>query len=259
MKNYQKKILIKMGLKDTKKVLESLRGKDLDKYHYFRLKMFGNKDKDYFEITEFRGSEKNIFNYDNLTEWDLEEYEYQKAHKTEVRKEYDSLYIQPMHFMALTKSFSFEKKRSINYGMLQSLRWYIIERVLENLIEIADNKYPSILERKDLFDFTSMPKRKAAGKEEELDILTKKIYENYHKMDDYIVNNIKDLSGYTFYMEGGEFMEGLNNYLIGGFEASDNINFNSFFNDFYELEESGKIVEQRIKEITKKFKKEIID
>lgn len=253
MKKYQKTILKKMGLNPTKEVRDDLRGKNLDKYHYLRLKMFGIKKYDYFEI--FERDTENIFSNKNITEWDKKEYKYQKEHLTDVRKEYDSLYIQPIHFMAI-------EKENYKYGLLESLRWYILEAVLENIRNMVEEKYPT---PKEYIDFENIERKallrvmnKQKDRLPEHKELIKKVYASYHDMDDYIVENIKDLSGFTFFIEGGEFMEGLNYYIIGGFEASDNINFKTFFNDFNKLKKDSKIIDERIKKITIFFKEKLI-
>ena len=78
MKHYEKRILKKMGLKPSKKVFENLNPKEVDVYNKHRQEELGKKEYEYFEITEPGSSEKDIFSYENIRDWDEENFHFQE-------------------------------------------------------------------------------------------------------------------------------------------------------------------------------------
>jgi len=211
--------------------------------NYKRQLEVGKKEYDYFEILNSR---KDIFKFKNLKEWDEDEYIYQKSVKTMVREKYDSLYIPPTFFRAI-------KDNKIYYGILKSAREYLLEETITMLMNKVDKKYP--LEERSIDDILSNlgnnEEPKAFGKEKEREELRKNIMKNYLNIEEEIVENIDSLSDKTFKIVGGEFMEGINTYIVGGFKAAESINFKTFFKDFENKEESFNLLTEKLESFQK--------
>lgn len=267
MKKEQIMILKKIGLKPSKKNLEKLDGENLYKYNTLMQKLKGKKEFDYFSIIEYGISSEDIFEkYKNIKEWDLENYLFQKEHETMVRDEYDSLYLSATLFRAIEKQ-EFSDNKELIYGNLESARSYIFEKIYRKLEKEIQNKYPYIyvqsykeptfkkIKGKKLYEMADTELR-AGGKEKELSDIKKRLRELYNNIEDDIVFELNKFSGYTFkkYGKGSRF-DRLDTFIVGGFEAAENISFKTFFNDFYLRLQPIELLKKPTKKILKKYKK----
>lgn len=231
---------------------------NLDKYNECVQRKIGKKEYKYLtlngyrDLTDFSKSIKDV---------DFEDYLYQKENQTMVRENYDSLYLPEIWFRAIDKKFDFGKEELI-YGSLISAREYGLNYVFNKLEKDIDKKYPFIYKRETLEKteggFFSMSLTvKAGGKEKERKELRDLLFTKRTEIEDEVLKVLEPLSGYTFkkYPKG---KEGTEFFIIGGFKAAENIFYKSFFDDFYEREESVDLLKKELKKVYKRFKKELI-
>ena len=261
----EKKILKKMRSK--KKNFDKLSEKEKYKFNAIRQKLKGKKKYDYFEITE-PGHSKDIFKFDNLKEWDFLNYEFQKKHGTLLRDTYDTLYMPGDWFRALElDSFG---KRNLTYGQLESARSYILSSVIDKLQEVIDSIYPVIYiipygektfkptKDKKAYTMTELETR-SCGNEKVRDALMTKLISLTEKIEEDIIKRLKPYEGYTFrkYSEGPRHKM-LDIFIIGGFEAAENISFKTFFKDFVERQQPVEYLDKIIDRIFKNYKRELV-
>jgi len=253
-----------------------------------------DKEKDYLYCSEIGriDKEKTIFDYKNVLEWDKKWWQFQKDSISEENlsgknqkkwfktnyKKYNTLYMIGEWFRWIEKE-DFDNKSSkghMVYGTLISLNSYIVTEVSEFIDKKIDKKYPNMFYkkyRKPMFKkikdskFSTMEKLKirAGGYEKELEVLKKLKRKNFYKIEKLILKSIEKYSNYTFtkwtyeeYKKSEKIENGIKNMIFGGKKAAEKINYNTFLDDFYKLEQPFGIVEKLIKKINKKIEKKYL-
>jgi len=279
------KILKKMNIKPTEKAFDKLTKKETYKYNVYRQKFIGKKAYEYFTLNEPGSILNKIFKFNNIKDWDEDNFHFQEKSRKEAIdeqrkwqkkrgekltkkykvKNYTSLYMIGNWFRAIEK-VEYSQRKSFLYGQIESASSYVFIEVLEKLEDIINTKYPSILAKPyGTAMFESIPNSKhskladyetrAAGKEKEL-LQAENILRNLHeKIENDVLDRIKPYSGYTFrkYSEGSKYDQ-LDNFIIGGFEAAKDISFKTFFHDFYKRRQPVEVLDNLIIELTEKYK-----
>ena len=264
MSKIETKILKKMKVKS--KNFDDLSEKEKYKFNTIRQKKIGKKEYDYFEITE-PGGEDKIFKYKNLKEWDKENYEFQKKHKTMVRENYDELYMPGDWFRALElNDFG---KRELTYGQLESARSYVTLNAYEKLSDYIEYLYPSIHVRKygtKMFEPTEDKKYsqltdfeiRSAENEEKRKLIEKKLREFSNNIEETAISLLKPYKKYTFRKYSNKPRHDmLDKFIIGGFEAAENISFKTFFHNFVENQQPVEYLDKLIEIIYRKYKRKL--
>jgi len=260
----EKKLLKKLGFPTN---FDKLTEEQRYKYNSVRQKKIGNKKYDYFEITE-PGHSKKIMKFKNIKDWDYKEYKFQKKHHTAVRPVYDQLYMPGSWFRVLElNDFG---KRELTYGSLESARSFLFQLVFEKLNDLIDLKYPYIHVRPygtkmfektedKRFSIMTSYETRACGFEKERKELEKKLFELYNEIDDTIVSMLKPYQGYTFrkYSDTPKY-DMLDSFIIGGFEAAEDISFKTFLKDFTKRQQPVEYLERIGEQIYRKYKKRLL-
>lgn len=261
-----KKILKKMNKKYTKNFFDKFTEKEKYIFNSYRQKIKYKKKYDYFCITEL-GKNKSIFKFNNLLEWDKENYVFQKENQTEVRDNYDCLYMSGDWFRALElNDFG---KRNLVYGIIISVNSYLTEIVYDKLADYIDKKYPSIICRPyGVPLFENIPNSKyskmndsetrANGKEKELEKLKLKLRGFWREIENQVLLEVKSLEGCTFRkVTEGSIYDKSDYFIFGGIEAAKNTNPKTFFKDFYDKLQPIEILDQIANKVYSKFKKNL--
>ena len=155
------------------------------------------------------------------------------------------------------------------YGQLESARIYVSLNAYEKLEDYIDSIYPTIYirkygtkmfeptENKKLYKMTDFELRSAGNEERRLQ-MTKKLQELYPEIEDMAIKLLKPYKGYTFrkYSKTPRY-EMLDLFIIGGFEAAENISFKTFFLDFVERQQPVEYLDKLVEVIYRKFKKKL--
>jgi len=248
----------------NKKKSDNLSEEEWYKVNDFLLKKKKDlKKHDYFILNDY-GVNENIFSFKNIKDWDYDNWVFQKEAGTLVRDNYDQLYMTDTWFRARPKE-ELRNKREFIYGNLVSARGYILDKVYEKLEESIERKYPCIYVRKygtpmfqkiknSKYSTFSETEKRCAGKEKERSDLDKKLISIYKNIEDTIIQNLKPYEGYTF-KETPDKQYDMYNYIIGGFEAAENISFKTFFKDFQEKEQPVQVLKNIAENVYRKYKK----
>jgi len=173
-------------------------------------------------------------------------------------------------FRALELSEFGKNKRKLVYGHLESAHSYIYTEVLEKLEEAIEKEYPYIYVRPyGVSMFEDIPnskysrmtdtEKRAAGKEKELEFAQKRLVSLWDSIDVDIEKHIKKYSGYTFRKYSDKPVhDHLDFFIIGGFEAANDISFKSFFKDFYKRIQPVEVLDKIIDILIKKYIKIIL-
>ena len=184
-------------------------------------------------------------------------------------KYYRTLYLMGDWFRALEVQEFNNKKRELVYGQLESARSYVWIAILEKLQEEIEKKYPYILARpynqplftptgdKGYSTMADMDKR-AAGKEKELAKAEKRLRKITDKIERFVITSVEPYSEYTFRQyDESENGTGIDYFIIGGLKAAENMNFKTFFYDFYERRQPFEVLDNIVEKGVKKYKKRL--
>jgi len=245
MEKYQIKILKKMGKKPTEQELNNLNPKELDIYHYHRLKILKNKKHDYFELIEFSFSKKDIYSYKNIMDYDFEDWSFQKKFKTMTameNKKYKNLYMPGFAFRCLEK-IEILNKRKLTLDPFIYVTPY------------GEDMFKNIKNSKLRETNTTL---KVMGKEKEFRKLTKKIFKLRKELDKDILKEIKQFKNATFRIKNKDDFNDFEAFIIGGKKVAKKISFKTFLPDFYNNLEASEWLNIIEKKLYKKYKKKII-
>lgn len=170
----------------------------------------------------------------------------------------DFLYLPRLQFQGYDINF-LNKKDKIN-GQIVALYEYIADRVFDKLHQKLNKKIPNIHMRKygaSFSDFFMNYSIKAFGREVELEEKRKKISLLYPIIVNYSINVSKKFSGCTFKKTEKGFLKNKKDeyqcFIFADKTAAKQVDFNNFFETFYLLEESNKLIKEEIKKITEMF------
>lgn len=254
--------LIKMNIIPTQQNLDKLTIKQLYMFNELNQKKIGQEQYDYLTLNEFSADTKKVFEFNTLKDWDFDDWEFQKAHETTVSESYDRLYMPGIWFRALEKSY-ISGKRQLTYGQLESARSYCYRKVIEKLENKLNKKIPFMFSKsygESLFSNNNLNQyeKRCGGKEVERKILEDKLRSLNHLIEEDILLMLKPYEGYAFReVSDRPIYDHLDYFIIGGFTAAEKISFKTFFKDFYDLEQPIEILKNLIKDVYKKYKKDI--
>lgn len=268
MKKKYRDSLIKMNIVPTQQNLDKLTKKQLYKFNEINQKKYGKEEFDYLTLNEPGSDTKSAFDFNTLKDLDFDDWEFQKAHNTTVSESYDRLYMPGVWFRALEKS-SISGKRKLTYGQLESARSYCYGKVVEKLEKKLDKLIPFMFSKQygeSLFSDAdergystlNIGEKRCGGKEKERKELENKLRSFHNLIEIDILKMLEPYDGYTFRQVSDKpIFDHLDYFIIGGFTAAGQISFKTFFKNFYDLEQPIEILDNLIKVVCKKYKKEL--
>ena len=215
-----------------------------DKINYLRQIKKG-KTQDFFSITD-TSCETDILKFKNIKEYDYANYIFQKQHNTNIREEYNSLYLPGDWFRALPFD-SLKEERTLLYGTLISFRSFFIDKVQEKIDDYIDtiipNEYiypygqPLFVPTEDKKYFSMIDYEvRAGGREETLSSIKDFTFLMYKDIEEYAIKIADRFKEYTF-IEESEEQELSSIYILTSIELAEKISFEDFFFKFREYQQ----------------------
>lgn len=285
----------KISRKDSNKInkLKLLRETHLKKFMYFKITELGESNKEFYKsknLYEYTKKnwlfQKQAFEEDSIRQLDWmikrdypdiskESDEYLKIKKSEIEKieknNQERFGDDYEFFYSYGTWCRWIENNSLQYGVIESVENYFIEKVDDIITKKTDIYIPSCLTNYPDKEWTSNDdntstwniETRANGREDELIGLRKKLYQ---LEVDFVKENLKELlkelKGKTFKNTVTDYDNDIFIHLyIPDIETAKMISSDSFLVDFYKLEQPFEIVKQKVKNIikTKKLKKQIYD
>jgi len=269
MKKVYKNALKKIGLKQTKKVLNNLSDKDQYVFNKIVLKKKGKKEYDYFYLTEPGSVNKDIFKEKSLLTWDKKSWKFQVKHGLK-ENSYYRLYMIGDWFRALELKSITKNKRTLIYGQIESVQSYVLQEVITKVEDFIDKKYPylyvrpygvpmfeKIKDKKGLSRMADADKR-CGGFEVERTNMNRHFFKLIQEIKPFIDEETKHLGNYTFRKYSDKSLyDHLDFFLFGGKEAARTTSFKTFFKDFVDKQQPVELLNPIIKKVYKKLIKEL--
>lgn len=279
LKKYSKyKNVDKIPTLKIEEIIKKLKGKDIHLYNKFMLLEKENPKYNYLKYTEFGAKKNEIFKINNFFKWDLKNWEYQKSFLSEeenkqffIFESYKTVFSSSEWFRWIEED-RFDKKKNIVYGSIGGLFFFLHSYLYEKIDNYIDKKIPNNYfkekynaplfskDKKNSKYFTMAESEiRAFGKEKELENVRKIVREKDNYFSSIILDKIKPYEGITFTKDEKNKYEDTPTrvILIGGKEAAKKINFKTFFEDVYKLEQPFGIVNNLKKDLWKNIKKDI--